>query len=184
MSRKITVFLIILLAIQSLFLVVHASSGEIDEITACEHVIDGDTFNTTTLGKVRLADINSTNDDSTFEYYEAKGFLEGLLFGRQVYLDNDEYPNGTYRRDPNRLVSIVYVEYNSTHYMNVNQALLESKHANITDYTNNFNPYTWTLYVSKDEVPIVPEFPSFLVLWLFMVIALLVAGTNRRKKAV
>jgi endonuclease YncB( thermonuclease family) len=42
----------------------------------------------------------------------------------------------------NRLVAVAYVEYNSTHLMNVNKWLLVNGYAKTYDYPNEFNPPT------------------------------------------
>jgi micrococcal nuclease len=47
----------------------------------------------------------------------------------------------------NRLVAVAYVEYNSTHLMNVNKWLLVNGYAKTADYPNEFNPSNWNLYV-------------------------------------
>jgi hypothetical protein len=164
--------------VQFCVLAVHGSSvGEINEITTCKYVIDGDSFNTTTLGKVRLADIDAPEWNET-DGPEATDVLFHKIYDRAnktVFLDVDEFTNGTYRRDKySRLVCVVYIEHNETHYENVNLAIANSPYAWIKDNTTNeFDPYVWTLYVSKDEVPIVPEFPSLLVLPLFMIASFL-----------
>jgi len=73
-----------------------------------------------------------------------------------VYLDIDDiYQTDLY----GRLVCVVYARYNSTHYINVNKALLVANVAVIGDYHNEFSPYSWSLYVSKNAVP---EYPCYL----------------------
>ena len=48
-----------------------------------------------------------------------------------------------------RLIAVIYVKHDSTHYKNVNKALLNQGVVDLTDYTNNeFNPSSWRLYVS------------------------------------
>ena len=49
----------------------------------------------------------------------------------------------------NRLICVVFVDYNSTHVLNVNKWLIENGYAQITDYENEFDPNTWTLYNRK-----------------------------------
>ena len=70
-----------------------------------------------------------------------------------------------------RLVCVVYLDYNSTHNKNVNKALLVAGVATIWNYYNEFNPSTWTLYVQK---AVIPEFPSTVILPIFLVIISLV----------
>lgn len=150
-------------------------AAEIDAITSVDHVIDGDTFDTTTEGRIRLADIDAP------EYYElgydiARDFLLSLIDGKTLYLDIDD----KYRTDPyERLVCVVYIKYNSTHYKNINKALLNGGVAEISNYDNEFNPYTWTLYVHED---IIPEFSPPLILPLLMVSTFLMVIFYRRKQ--
>jgi len=127
-------------------------SGEIDATTVVGSVIDGDTFDTTSEGRIRLADIDAP------EYWEsgydnAKDFLISLVDDKTVYLDIDD----VYQTDKyGRFVCVVYVEYNSTHVENVNKSLLVEGYATIWDFHNEFAPDTWNLYVSKESIR---EFP-------------------------
>lgn len=152
-------------------------SGEIDAVDVVSTVVDGDTFNTTSMGKVRLADINAP-EMGELGCNESKDFLNNLIFGREVCLDIDDIK----RTDQyGRLVCVVYVEHNSSHFLNVNKALVVSGNAEIIDYTDNeFNPYTWSLYYSKQEI--VPEFQPFLMLLLFMVATTLILMSVSEKK--
>lgn len=149
-------------------------AGEIDATTVVSRIIDGDTFDTTSEGRVRLADVDCPEygEDG---YNEAKSFLISLISGKTVYLDIDDvYETDKY----GRLICVVYVKHNSTHYKNVNKALLVGECTVIKNYYNEFNPYTWALYVHKEEIP---EVPSFLILLLFMMATLLAAIVYRRK---
>jgi endonuclease YncB( thermonuclease family) len=107
----------------------------------------GDTFDTTTEGRVRLADIDAP------EYYEpgyddARDFLISLIGGKTLYLDiDDKYRTDPYDRLGMHACCVVYIKYNSTHYQNINQALLNAGVAEISDYDNEFDPYAWVLYV-------------------------------------
>jgi micrococcal nuclease len=120
-----------------------ASSAKIDASAIVYKVVDGDTFDAFPVGRVRLADVNAPEVGEP-GYYEAKDFLRSLIYGRRVYLDVDDlYVMDKY----NRLVCVVYVRYNSTHLLNVNKALLLEGLAMIRDYPNEFDPYTWELFV-------------------------------------
>jgi endonuclease YncB( thermonuclease family) len=170
MRSKILSFLTLTALICLHVTIVYGSSGEIDAATIVNNIVDGDTFDTSLLGRVRLADINAPEYGYS-GYSEAKDFLYDLVYWKAVYLDIDEYPNGTYRKDPyNRLVCVVYIDYNSTHYENVNKAMLVNDKAILSNYPNEFDPSTWTLHVSRDSIP---EFPSFLILLLSMTATLL-----------
>lgn len=160
MKIAITLFLGIAVLVISGILVVLA--GEIDATTVVNRVIDGDTFDTTTEGRIRLADVDAPEYGQS-GYYDAKQVLEDLVDGKTVYLDIDDI----YETDPyGRLVCVVYIEYSSTHYKDVNKALLVEGVAEIDNYYNEFNPYEWTLTVHKS---VIPEFPSLITLSLFMI---------------
>jgi len=65
---------------------------------------------------------------------------------KKVYLDVDDlHVMDAY----NRLVCVVYVDYNSTHVLNVNEWLLENGYVELSDYSNEFDPSTWMLYLRK-----------------------------------
>jgi len=118
-------------------------SIKVDLTAYVYRVVDGDTFDGFPCGRVRLADIN-TPERGEVGYGEAKDALTRLILNKRVYLDVDDlYVMDHY----NRLVAVVYVEYNSTHLMNVNKWLLVNGYAKISDHPNEFNPSNWNLYV-------------------------------------
>ncbi len=93
--------------------------------------------------RIRLADINTPETGET-GYQEAKDFLTSLIHEKHVYLDID---NQTQTDPYGRFVAVTYVRHNSTHLLNVNEALVYYNHASIWDFTNNdFDPYSWLLY--------------------------------------
>ena len=172
MKKEIVFCFLLLFLFLCCLLVVLAA--EADATTVVSRVIDGDTFDTTSEGRVRLADVDAPEYGES-GYYDAKQFLEDLVDGKTVILDIDD----VYETDPyGRLVCVVYVRHNSTHFVNVNKALLVEGVAVIKNYDNEFSPYTWTLYVHENAVP---EFPAFLVLPVFMIITLLVVIVYKRK---
>ncbi len=119
--------------------------AEIDTTAIVAWVIDGDTFDTTSGDRVRLADIDAPERTES-GYYDAKDFLVSLVDKKTVYLDIDD----VYQTDKyGRLVCVVYVEYNSTHVENVNKALLVEGYTTIWDFDNEFDPDTWNLYCPK-----------------------------------
>jgi micrococcal nuclease len=150
MEKKILPFLVLVVLMQCLVLVVQSSgSVKIDKTTKVSWVIDGDTFDTTSGDRIRLADVDAPEKGES-GYYDAKNLLIGLVYGETVYLDIDDiYGTDKY----GRLVCVVYVDYNSTHFKNVNKALLVAGVAVIKNYNNEFNPYTWTLYSPKEKPP-------------------------------
>ena len=102
-------------------------------------VIDGDTIEVEDVGRIRLADVNTPEMDSK-EGREAKEYVKGLCYQKKVYLDIDDlYITGKY----GRIIAVVYVPYNETHYVNLNQLLLKEGYAEAKDYPNEFNPDVW-----------------------------------------
>jgi endonuclease YncB( thermonuclease family) len=141
-------------------------------------VIDGDTFDTAEGYRIRLADVDAPEIDET-GYLESVEYLELLVEDKTVCLNIDSISV----TDPyERYVCLVFVEYNSTHYMNVNQALIIGNYAEIDDYTNNeFDPNTWHLYYPNEEIP---EFSSWIILPLFLIatiVAIFCRNRLRRK---
>ncbi len=145
---------ILLALILTTFLVfsfVNVSLCEIDMSSYVDRVIDGDTFETTSGNKIRLADIDAP-EYGEFGYYDAIDVLMTQLYddqiqGKAVYLDIDDiHETDIY----GRLVCVVYVDFNSTHLINVNEVMLLSGYAVINDYNNQFDPHTWSLFVPID----------------------------------
>ncbi|MFQ5909414.1 MAG: thermonuclease family protein [Thermoplasmata archaeon] len=120
-----------------------ATSWEIDATATVTRVIDGDTFVAASLGAVRLADID-TPEVGQRGSQEALAFLTALVINRVVHLDVDDlHVTDVY----DRLVAVVYVRFNSTLFLNVNKALLDAELAEVTDFQNEFDPASWTMYV-------------------------------------
>jgi endonuclease YncB( thermonuclease family) len=117
-------------------------------------VVDGDTvwfhsyygYRAGETFKVRFADINAP-EIYTDEGKESKAALEWLLdtYGRYVYLDVDDiYETDHY----GRVVAVVYLPFWYYGYaLNVNEWLVESGYASIWDHYNEFDPYSWSLWV-------------------------------------
>ncbi|ADM27658.1 nuclease (SNase domain protein) [Ignisphaera aggregans DSM 17230] len=108
------------------------------------YVVDGDTFDVFPVGRVRLADIDAPELNTT-EGQIAKQALQNLvsIYGSRVYLDVDN----TYVIDKyNRVVAVAYLRYNSTHVLNVNKWLVDKGCTAIKDYHNEFDPYSWNLF--------------------------------------
>jgi hypothetical protein len=143
-------------------LVFASSFIEIDTTALVYKVIDGDTFDAFPIGRVRLADID-TPERGEPGYSEAKDFLNLLINGRRVYLDVDDY--GVMDRY-NRLVCVVYVRYNSSHLLNVNLALLIKGLAVISNYDNEFSPYSWSLLVYYPTTALSETYDELLQVYL------------------
>ena len=128
---------------------INHSFVEIDKVTVVSWVIDGDTFETTSGDRIRLADIDAPEEGES-GYFEARDLLVELVYDKTVYLDIDDI----YRTDKyDRLVCVVYADRNSTHLFNVNKALVDLYFAVVQDYDNEFDPYAWSLIVQKETNP-------------------------------
>jgi hypothetical protein len=149
MAREQHLFLVLLIA-SSLF-IIPVNAWEIDQTGKIEYIIDGDTFYLTDGDRVRLADIN-TPELGEEGYDEAITALDNLIDDKKVFLDTDQLSG---RDDFGRLIAVVYVKHNSTHYKNVNYMLWKIRNvAVIEDYTNNeFDPYTWTKFIQYAGFP-------------------------------
>ncbi|QEE16803.1 thermonuclease family protein [Promethearchaeum syntrophicum] len=128
--------------------------GESGKVT---YVVDGDTFDVESVGRVRLADVNTPEMD-TQAGVNAKTYVASLIDQKVVYLDiDDKYVTGYY----GRYIAVAYVPYNSTHLVNLNQLLLKTGYAEKADYDNEFNPTIWennpTEYVKNPSIPDTPE---------------------------
>lgn len=126
--------------------------GEVDKISTVTRVIDGDTFDISTGERIRLADVDAP------EYYEsgyseATDYLSSLIDGKTTYLDVDDIYTYDYNGKGDRLVCVAYVDSDSTHWINVNKALLDEGHAVISNFHNEFSPYSWSLLVPKYGLP-------------------------------
>jgi len=182
--RIAAVAVIVAMILNPSFLVCcYAPSGEIDATAVAVKVHDGDTFYLDRVingsNTVRLADVNAPELGQPLSY-EARDFLKGLVLAKTVYLDIDDIYVYDYRGTGDRLVCVVYVDYNSTHYENVNKALWIAGLAEKKEYDNEFNADTWTLYVPKTDLT--PEFPTSIILLVFMLLATAAATLMVRQK--
>lgn len=124
-------------------LLVKSFAFEVDRTGSVSYIVDGDTIDVSSVGRIRLADID-TPEQGEPGYDEATNFISSLIFQKTVYIDVDDvYGTDIY----GRIVAVVYVYHDADHLKNVNKALLDSGHAVIMNYDNEFNPSTWTLLV-------------------------------------
>lgn len=147
--------------------------AEVDLIGVVNNVTDGDTFDVIvangTQFTIRLADVNAS-ENGQVGFTGAKDYLESVVYGKTIYLDVDDVYVTDYRGTGNRLVCVVYIEFNSTHFLNVNQALIDAGHVEVKDYDNEFDPYRWSSYVSNETIP---EMPSTIMIPLIIAITFL-----------
>jgi micrococcal nuclease len=117
---------------------------EVDRTGTVNNIVDGDTIDVTSVGRIRLADID-TPEEGEPGYNEATNHISSLIYQKTVYIDVDDvHGTDVY----GRIVAVVYVYHDASHLKNVNKALLDSGHAVIWNFDNEFNPYTWTLLVN------------------------------------
>lgn len=137
--------LAVMLVILIIPMVQAVKCAEIDMTSKVTSVHDGDTFTLVTGERVRLADLNAP-ELGVPGSYEARDYLDSLVYQQKVYLDVDDlYRTDTY----GRLVCVVYVDYNSTHLLNVNKALIDGGYAKAKNYDNEFNYNAFVLYVPR-----------------------------------
>lgn len=146
-TKVIAVLLVLVsVSVASYIILLDMVSPEFDMISQASSVWDGDTFDVESGDRIRLADIN-TPEEGTGGYEQASTYLEQLIYGQKVYLNVDDI--NRFDNTGERLVCVVYIDYNMTHYLNVNKALLDLDYAVIWEHDNEFNPQTWSLYVTK-----------------------------------
>ena len=110
---------------------------EIDEKGRVTNIVDGDTFDIDNGERIRLAD-TSAPEPGESGGSEATSILTSLINGKTVYLDSDP------QRSYGRLVAVVYVKHNSTHYKNINKVLLDKYRPPfyMDPHLNEFDPST------------------------------------------
>ena len=124
-----------------------ATSISIDKTATVSTVIDGSSFIINSGETVKLAGID-TPQSGQQGYREAKNYLANMVQSKTVYLDIDNIAP----TDQNgRLMSVAYIDYNSTHYENINMAMLVNNYAFPSSLNNSeFNPSSWSWFVPKD----------------------------------
>ena len=151
MRRRV---LVLALVISVLLVAGQVRAYEFQAYGKVTKVVDGDTvwfysyygYRAGESFKVRFADINAP-EIYTQEGQESKAALQWLFdnYGYYVYLDVDDvYGTDHY----GRVVAVVYLPFWYYGYaLNVNEWLVESGYASIWDHYNEFNPYSWSLWV-------------------------------------
>jgi endonuclease YncB( thermonuclease family) len=153
MNKRVTFFVIILFFTLLTPLIANTNA----EFTSGRvmHVQDGDTLWVDIEEQsIELADIKAI-DLGAPGGLDAWNYLIGKTYDKIVFLDIDDRDrSGT---SGIGIVAIVYVDHNSTHYLNVNKALLVENLARLRDEENDFNPNVWSLYVPKNSIKITTQ---------------------------
>ena len=143
-------FVIIIFSLLLLVLLVPnamAASISIDKTATVSTVIDGSSFTVNSGETIKLVGI-VTPQVGQQGYSEAKNYLTNMVQSKTVYLDID---NLATTDQYGRLMSLAYIDYNSTHYENLNMAMIVNNYAIPSSLNNSeFNPSNWTWFVSKD----------------------------------
>ena len=114
---------------------------EIDDSGTVTYIVDGDTVDVSSVGRIRLADIDAP-DAGEAGKEAATNYISSLIYQKTVYVDIDDvYGTDVY----GRIVAVLYVYYNASHVKNVNKAMLDSGYATIWNFDNEFDPYSWNL---------------------------------------
>jgi endonuclease YncB( thermonuclease family) len=146
-----------LLLLTFLFSNVIAASISSDKTATVSTVIDGSSFIINSGETVKLSGIDTPLLGQQ-GYSEAKSYLENMVQSKTVYLDLD---NLAVTDQYGRLMSVAYINYNLTHYQNVNMAMIVNKYAVPISVNNSeFDPSSWTWFVSKDAPSPLPTFTS------------------------
>ncbi|MFX1277749.1 MAG: thermonuclease family protein [Promethearchaeota archaeon] len=137
----LAILLVLNLFISFNFLLILAYGYEVDDTGTVTYIVDGDTVDVSSVGRIRLADIN-TPEEGQPGYDEATNYISSLIYQKTVYVDIDDiYGTDVY----GRIVAVLYVYYDASHVKNVNKAMVDSGLAVIWNFDNEFNPYTWNL---------------------------------------
>jgi endonuclease YncB( thermonuclease family) len=123
-----------------------AATIQIDKTGTVSTVIDGSSFLLNSGETVKLAGIDTTQSDQQGDS-GAKNYLTNMVQHKTVYLDID---NIAIPDQYGTLMSVAYIDYNSTHYENVNMAMIVNNYAIPISLNNSeFNPSSWTWFVPK-----------------------------------
>lgn len=168
---------LIILLIFSFTTIVYGSE-EIDRSIIADKVIDGVTFGIDNQNTFKLADLEPTctDIDNSTGYISAKNLLASLILNKNVYLDIDNMYTWDFHGTGNRTVCVAYVDFNSTHYLNVNKVLINRRLVVINDNENDFNPEDWSYFVKKQ---LVSEFSLWIIPGLLVIFPFVIKLLNR-----
>ena len=147
----VTASIIVLAVLSSLSAAESISTNSPEVVVA---VIDGSSFQLVSGGTIKLAAVDTPNSGQP-GYLESKNYLTTLIQGKTVYLDTGLTATTDQQ---SRLLCIVYIDYNSTYYENVNMAMIQNGYAVPNSTSNNgFDPGTWTWFVLKQAPTSTPS---------------------------
>lgn len=130
-----------------LFTVTSAATIMPDKTGIVFAVIDGKSFQLNSGETMQLAGID-TPASGQAGYSQSKNYLTNLIQGKTVYLDTGT----TTTTEQGRLLCVAYLDYNQTHYENINMAMIQNDYAApSSQITNEFNPASWTWFVAKQN---------------------------------
>ena len=174
---KISIVLFFILVTFSFTTIVYGSE-EIDRSIIVDRVIDGVTFGIDNENTFKLADIEPTctDIDNSTGYISAKNLLASLILNKNVYLDIDDLYTWDFHGSGNRTVCVAYVDFNSTHYLNVNKVLVNRRLVVIKDNENDFKPDEWRIFVEKQ---LIPEFSFWIIPSLLLVFPFIIKILNK-----
>ena len=160
-SRPVIYLLSTILSLIFLSLAIYAMGFELDACGYIDKVVDGDTIwmTFTELNrskfpdldlksyKIRFADINAPEIDTDAGIRSRDELIKIIgKLGSRICIDIDD----DYIHDPyGRIVAVIYIPVNETHYLNLNMYMVENGYAVIKNYRNEFDPYGWSLYVES-----------------------------------
>jgi len=140
---KVTISIIILAVLIPL---VAAQSISTYRTRTVATVIDGSSFQLSSQETIKLAAIDTPSSGQA-GYLESKNYLISLIQSKTVYLDTGTVSTTDQQ---SRLLCTVYIDFNSTHFENINMAMVQNGYA-VPNGTvgNGFDPGTWTWFVLK-----------------------------------
>ena len=150
LHKKMTITIII---IAVLFPLASATAISTDKTGTVSAVIDGSSFQLSSSETIKLAAIDTPTLGQS-GYLESKNYLTTLIQGKTVILDEGA---ASITDQEGRLLCVVYLDYNSTHYENINMAMIQNGYAvpNGT-ISNGFDLGTWAWFVLKQTPTTTP----------------------------
>jgi endonuclease YncB( thermonuclease family) len=153
-SKSLTAITALLLIL--LLPLAFAQTISFDKTAVVSSVIDGSSFMLNTVETIKLAAIDTPLSGQN-GFNESRNYLASLVERKTVYLTVDTVTI----TEAGKLLCVAYLDYNSTHYININKAMIDNHYA-IQNNTSNtkFNPAEWTFFVYKQTATPTPSEPT------------------------